>query len=73
VFGWVFAFHQVGAGVALGAGIARDQLGSYDSAWYAACALCFLAAGMSFLMQRRPSGVSSPPTADRLGSAAAIS
>ena len=74
VFGWVFAFHQVGAGiVALGAGIARDQLGSYDSAWYAAGALCFLAAVMSYLIQRRPSGVSSPPTADRLGSAAAIS
>ncbi|MEV4836529.1 MFS transporter [Nonomuraea sp. NPDC049486] len=48
VFGWVFASHQVGAAVAaVGAGLARDQLGHYDVAWYAAGALCLLAAGMS--------------------------
>lgn len=45
VFGWVFASHQVGP--AVGAGLARDQLGHYDVAWYAAGALCLLAAGMS--------------------------
>src|SRR5690606_28422732 len=48
VFGWVFGAHQVGAAVAaLGAGVARDQLGHYDLAWYGAGALCLLAAGMS--------------------------
>ncbi|RSN04145.1 MFS transporter [Nonomuraea sp. WAC 01424] len=48
VFGWVFASHQVGAAVAaVGAGLTRDHLGAYDLAWYAAGALCLLAAGMS--------------------------
>ncbi|NRQ33055.1 MFS transporter [Nonomuraea sp. NN258] len=48
VFGWVFGSHQVGAAIAaVGAGLTRDQLGAYDLAWYAAGALCLLAAGMS--------------------------
>jgi len=56
VFGWVLASHQIGAGlVALSAGLIRDNLGSYDTAWYAAGGLCILAAGMSYLIQRRPS------------------
>jgi MFS family permease len=47
VFGWVFASHQLGAAVAaLGAGLVRDQLGTYDLAWYAAAVLCVLAAVM---------------------------
>nr|WP_216217105.1 MFS transporter [Amycolatopsis aidingensis] len=53
VFGWVFASHQVGAALAaLGAGLARDQLGSYDLAWYAAGGLCALAAVMSLRIRR---------------------
>ncbi|MEU6646539.1 MFS transporter [Saccharomonospora sp. NPDC046836] len=53
VFGWVFASHQVGAAIAaFGAGLTRDQLGSYDLAWYVAGGLCALAALMS--MRIRP-------------------
>ena len=53
VFGWVLAAHQIGAGlVALGAGIARDSLGSYNAAWYAAAGLCAVAAVMSYLIIR---------------------
>ena len=56
VFGWVLAAHQLGAGlVALSAGLLRDNLGSYDTAWYAAGGLCILAAVMSSFIQRRPS------------------
>ncbi|MEV0385210.1 MFS transporter [Nonomuraea sp. NPDC050643] len=48
VFGWVFGSHQVGAAIAaVGAGLTRDHLGAYDLAWYAAGALCLVAAGMS--------------------------
>lgn len=48
VFGWVFGSHQVGAAIAaVGAGLTRDHLGGYDAAWYAAGALCLLAAGLS--------------------------
>jgi sugar phosphate permease len=54
VFGWVLASHQVGAGaIALGAGIVRDQLGTYDPAWYGAGALCALAAVLSLLVAPR--------------------
>lgn len=48
VFGWVFASHQVGAAVAAtGAGVLRDATGTYTMAWYAAGALCFVAAIVS--------------------------
>jgi len=54
VFGWVFASHQIGAGlVAFGAGLTRDQLGSYDLAWYVAGGLCAVAAVMSLAIRRR--------------------
>ena len=37
VFGWVFASHQVGSGIAaFGGGVVRDVTGSYNPAWYAA-------------------------------------
>lgn len=56
VFGWVLASHQIGAGVvALGAGLTRDSLGSYDAAWYTAGAICLIAAAMAYLIQREPS------------------
>jgi predicted MFS family arabinose efflux permease len=55
VFGWVLAAHQIGAGlIALSAGLIRDNLGSYDTAWYAAGGLCLLAAVMSYFIQPRP-------------------
>jgi predicted MFS family arabinose efflux permease len=55
VFGWVFAAHQVGAALAaFGAGVVRDVTGSYDAAWYAAAALCLLAAALSISIRRRP-------------------
>jgi predicted MFS family arabinose efflux permease len=48
VFGWVFASHQLGAAVAaLGAGVVRDQLGTYTWAWGGGAALCALAAVLS--------------------------
>ncbi|TQK69125.1 MFS transporter [Nocardioides sp. SLBN-35] len=48
VFGWVFASHQLGAAVAaLGAGVIRDQLGTYTWAWWGGAALCALAAVLS--------------------------
>jgi MFS family permease len=48
VFGWVFASHQVGAAIAAtGAGMVRDAFGDYTLAWYAAGALCFIAAAVS--------------------------
>ncbi|MDA3630657.1 MFS transporter [Saccharopolyspora oryzae] len=45
VFGWVSAAHQVGAGlVALGGGLARDLMGSYDAVWISAAGLCAMGA-----------------------------
>jgi predicted MFS family arabinose efflux permease len=58
VFGWVFASHQIGSAIAAwGGGIIRDATGSYDPAWYAAGALCLLAAGLSISLRLRPSGI----------------
>lgn len=57
VFGWVFASHQIGAGIAaVTAGVLRTQLGSYDLAWYGAGVLCLVAAGLSLSLLRRPVG-----------------
>ena len=53
VFGWVFASHQIGAAIAASAaGILRTEFGAYDVAWFAAAALCLLAAGMSIALRR---------------------
>ncbi|MGY1593935.1 MFS transporter [Geodermatophilus sp. SYSU D00708] len=66
VFGWVFASHQVGAAVAaFGGGVIRDVTGSYDLAWFAAGALCLVAAALSISIRRsRPaaSDVGLPPS-----------
>jgi predicted MFS family arabinose efflux permease len=52
VFGWIFAAHQVGAGVmALAAGVSRDAYVSYVPAFFAAGLLC-LAAALSFIFLR---------------------
>lgn len=54
VFGWVLASHQVGAAlVAFLGGLARDAFGSYDLVWYAAGALCAVAALMAMVIRRR--------------------
>ncbi|GAA2977197.1 MFS family permease [Microbacterium terrae] len=54
VFGWVFAAHQVGAGIAsAAAGFVRDETGHYTYAWFAAAALCAVAALVSGLIARR--------------------
>ncbi|MEU6391836.1 MFS transporter [Streptomyces sp. NPDC046939] len=53
VFGWVLASHQVGAAVvAFLGGLARDVFGDYDVVWYAAGALCAVAALMSLVIRR---------------------
>lgn len=55
VFGWVFASHQLGAALmAIGAGWVRDTFGTYTPAWYAAGALCLLAATLSVGVGRGP-------------------
>jgi predicted MFS family arabinose efflux permease len=54
VFGWVFAAHQVGAAfAAFGAGYVRDVTGTYTAAWFAAAALCAVAAIISLGMRRK--------------------
>jgi predicted MFS family arabinose efflux permease len=56
VFGWIFAFHQFGAGVmAFVAGESRDVLASYLPAFFAAGVLCLLAS-LSLLLLRRDTG-----------------
>lgn len=53
VFGWVFAFHMVGAGAgSLTAGLSRESTGSYLAAWVTAAVLCFAAAASLLLMPR---------------------
>jgi MFS family permease len=55
VFGWVFASHQIGAGIAaVGAGVLRTSLGNYDVAWYGAGGLCLVAAALSLGVRRQP-------------------
>ncbi|WP_233507164.1 MFS transporter [Spongiactinospora gelatinilytica] len=61
VFGWVFASHQVGAGIAaIAAGLTRDALGEYTPAWYGAGLLCAIAAVMSIRISRQASLKSEP-------------
>jgi predicted MFS family arabinose efflux permease len=53
VFGWVFASHQLGAAAAaFGAGVIREQLGTYTYAWIGGAALCAVAAIASFVVRR---------------------
>ena len=54
VFGWVFAAHQVGAGLAaLGAGVVRTELGDYHHAFVASGVICLVAAVMALFVNRR--------------------
>ncbi len=53
VFGWVFASHMVGAGVAASyAGVIRETTGDYFWAWITAGGLCILAAGLVLLIPK---------------------
>ncbi|WP_181776245.1 MFS transporter [Amycolatopsis pittospori] len=53
VFGWVFASHQLGAGIAaFGAGAIRDISGSYAPAWYIAAVLAVLASVASLAISK---------------------
>ncbi len=63
VFGWVLASHQIGAGlVALGAGVARDNLGSYDAAWFAAGGLASSPRSWRTSSRAAPDGLSARPS-----------
>jgi len=53
VFAWIFAAHHIAAGLmALGTGVSRDVLGTYEPAFMLAGGMCFLAT-LSFLSVRR--------------------
>jgi len=53
VFGWIFAGHQLGAGMAaFGAGLSRTVLASYLPAFFAAGALCIVAAVIVLAISR---------------------
>lgn len=55
VFGWIFAGHQLGAGVAaFGAGLSRTVLASYLPAFFVAGALCIFAALIVLAISRPP-------------------
>ena len=55
VFGWVFASHMVGAGVAASyAGWIRTAQGDYLVAWLTAGGMCLVASALCLLVPRRP-------------------
>ncbi|HEX8497846.1 MAG TPA: MFS transporter [Actinomycetales bacterium] len=61
VFGWVFAAHMVGAGVAASyAGVVRQTRGEYDLAWYTAGVLCLVAAVAVLAIRREPERTAGP-------------
>jgi MFS family permease len=74
VFGWVFASHQLGAALAAsGAGIIRDVTGTYSPAFYAAAALCGVAAALcaeAGRASRRPIGLAVPAAVPAAATAA---
>ena len=64
VFGWIFAGHQIGAGVAaFAAGLSRTLLASYLPAFFVAGALCILAALIALGISRPPKPVAAAATA----------
>jgi sugar phosphate permease len=55
VFGWVFAGHQIGAATAAyGAGLTRTEFATYLPAFFAAGALCIVAALLALCIGRAP-------------------
>lgn len=68
VFGWVFACHQLGAATAATvAGAIRDDMGTYNTAFYGAGALCLLATLGCLSIRKRPP--IAEPEPDPLGAA----
>jgi sugar phosphate permease len=56
-YGWIFAAHQIGGAVAaIGAGLVRDQAGTYDGVFIVSGALCLAAALMLAAVRVRPLG-----------------
>jgi len=63
-FGWIFSAHMIGGAVAAyGAGFSRTTLQTYLPAFYAAGALCLVAAMLVWLIQRRPAPYVAPARA----------
>src|SRR3954452_2480210 len=61
VFGWIFAGHQLGAGMAaFGAGLSRTVLATYLPAFFAAGALCIVAALIVLAISRHAKTVLKP-------------
>jgi predicted MFS family arabinose efflux permease len=61
VFGWVFAAHMIGAGVAAAAsGALRTASGDYTSAWLLAGALAVTAAAASLVLPRSGQAAAQP-------------
>jgi MFS family permease len=55
VFGWIFAGHQMGAATAaFGAGLTRTELSTYLPAFFAAGAMCIIAALLALSIGRKP-------------------
>jgi MFS family permease len=53
VFGWVFAGHQIGAAsAAFGAGLIRTEYNTYLPAFFAAGALCIIAAALVLMVRK---------------------
>ncbi len=64
VFGWIFAGHQIGAGAAaFAAGLSRTLLASYLPAFFAAGALCIIAALIALGISRPKPVVATAPAA----------
>jgi len=58
VFGWIYAGHQLGAATAaFGAGLSRTVLATYLPAFFAAGALCIVAALITLAIARQPKQV----------------
>jgi MFS family permease len=58
VFGWIYAGHQLGAAcAAFGAGLSRTVLATYLPAFFAAGALCIVAALITLAISRAPKPV----------------
>lgn len=57
VFGWINAFHQLGAGgMAFAGAHIRTQLGSYDLLWFVTGVISMVAAFLVFLDRYEASG-----------------
>ncbi len=53
MFGWIFAGHQLGAGIAaFGAGLSRTIYATYVPAFFVAGALCIVAALITLAIAR---------------------